>query len=96
MNTALFTYGVLALLAIGASAALLRAVKKTGIVALLAATIAATVFQLIVYVQLGYLDPFAPVAIIVSWGYSFAVALVFTWGVRKYKPARPPETPQSG
>lgn len=96
MNTAVITYGVLTLLTIGASAALLRAVKKTAIVALLAATIAAIVFQVIVYVQLGYVDPFAPVAIVVSWGYSFAVALVFTWGVRKYKTARPPETPQSG
>ncbi len=88
MNTTFITYGVLTLLAISVSAAVLRAVKKTANVALLAATVAATVFQVIVYVQLGYLDPFAPVAIVVSWGYSFAVALVFTWVIRRYKTAR--------
>lgn len=95
MSSALITYGVLAVLAVGGSAVLLRVVRRTINIALLAATVAAAAFQLIVYVQLGFLDPFFPVALVVSWGYSFAVALIFTWGIRRYTTTPPPQTPQS-
>lgn len=93
MNTALITYGILAAMAIIGSALLLRVVKRTIYIVVLSATAAAALFQLVVYFQLGYLDPFFPVAFVVSWGYSFGVAYVFTWAVRRYTTWRSLGTP---
>jgi hypothetical protein len=90
MNTAFVTYGVLAVLSIGAAAVFLARIKSTLYVGLVAATIAAVIFQVIVYAQLGYFDPFALVAFAVSWAYSLAVALVFVGTFRKFRPPKVP------
>lgn len=42
---------------------------------LLAASITAVLYQVIVYWQLGYLDPFFLVAFVVSWGIALACAI---------------------
>ena len=84
------TYGILAALSIGAVIVALRFVKNAAGAAAIAATVVSLAFQVGAFIDLGYMDPFAPIALVVSWAYSFTIAILFAVSNKKQKSLAPP------
>jgi hypothetical protein len=70
-------YVTVAVLAVLASLALLTATKIPWVVMLFAATIASGLFMIYARLDLGYWDPFAPIAFVVCWFFAAIVSLGF-------------------
>lgn len=81
------TIGILILLGISAVvAAVTHCFYRRYIIAcLLSAFVATLLFQIAVFLRLGYLDPFFPIAVVVGGSISFVIALVVGGVVRRFQ-----------
>ena len=70
-------YVAVAVLAIAASFTALVLTKSPVIVATISASVAAMLFMVYARIDIGYWDPFAPIAFGVCWGYAFLISIGF-------------------
>jgi hypothetical protein len=83
MSNALVSWLILLLIAGVLSYALHKFVRRFALACVAAAVLAATAFQVIAFLQLGYLDKFWPIAATITFFVSIVIGVIVGWFVRR-------------